>query len=716
MRILVQKLRDGVKEIVEIPDQYPEAGQILVKTSFSAISLGTELSTIKAAKASLLGKLKARPEQAVNVINTIKKHGFSYALNAVDKKLGALSPLGYSSCGKVIRVGSDVKEFNVGDLVACGGIGVAVHADNNIVPVNQAIRLNENVNLEIAALNSLGAISLQAIRLTSFGPGVKVCVLGYGLLGQLSAMLSEVSGADICVVDVNEGLKERAIECNHKFIKAESIDITAKNVKSLPNWSEGADIVLICAATNSNQPINMAGAISRQRGQVVIVGDVGTTFRRNPDFYRKEISIVISCSYGAGRYDPSYEDRGIDYPYGLVRWTAKRNMEAFHLLSQRHKSKFEKLIVKRTKFDDILNTYNDLELNGTDGFVLVEYADLRQINNPNKKVEKVLSPNCKQSEHDKKILVSVIGPGAYCQGTILPIINKEPNVLLRLVYSKTGLSALRVKRKYGFTNISESAESIFEDTESDIVFCTPRHDFHFDCVCLAISRKKRIFLEKPLCINEEQLAELHEIDEKVTVPNGLISLGYNRTFAPLYRHFRNAAEGSTFLHYEINAGSLPIDSWQITKECGGRIIGEVCHFVDLCCDFFNSIVAEVNADIIRGNHRGQDDFIITLTFASGSIASLHYFSSGFSSRYKEIVTARKNDSTWNLYDFQKITHNQRNNRSLWSADKGQKNMIKAVLGGSYINHRISNFQYLLHITKVTIAIESALMKKQSIEL
>ena len=706
MKVLVQTLRDGAKEIVEIPHVELGDGEVRVKVKYSAISLGTELSTIKAAQASLFGKLRARPDQAKNVVNAIQKHGLRYALNAVDKKLGALSPLGYSTCGEITEVGNRVSEFRVGDFVACGGIGAAIHATHNIVPVNQVVALDPGADPGISSLNSLGAIILEAFRLTEFSPGVKVCIMGYGLLGQLAATIAESSGADVIVLDNNSNLHARAETLDHKFIPVTTIDETSKKISAMPTWQHGADIVLICASTQSNQPINLAGAITRQRGQVVIVGDVGTEFKRDPDFYRKEITLSVSCSYGAGRYDPKYEMEGLDYPYGLVRWTSKRNMEAFQQIILRNKEKYRKLIVRETPFSSLVDTYADLEKNGSDGFVIVKYPG--EENNLNtRSTSNSEGPLVTAKSRSEKFKIGLFGPGAYAQGTILPILKKNRAVVFSNVASKAGLSALRVKRKYGFDKISGSAEEIFKDPAIDYIFCTPRHDLHAWCVKLAIQHNKKIFIEKPLCIDDLELAELKRLHAKGKVGSGQVTLGFNRSFSPIYQKFKQMAKGSRYLHYQVNAGHLPKDAWQLGPSGGGRVIGEVCHFIELCCNFFDSSVMSLHACCIDGQHGGLEDWLITLNFKIGATATIHYHASGYNGASKEIISARNQSATWLMDDYKKILKNGKKVYGQWSVDKGQKAMLENLLTQDNYSSAISDFAYLLHITDVSFAIEKS---------
>lgn len=700
----MQTLRNGIKELVEVPDLVPSPLEIIVETNFSCISLGTEMSTIKAAKASMLGKLKERPDQALNVLNVAKTYGLSYAVNAVDKKLGSLSPLGYSTAGQVVAVGLDVKEFRVGDFVACGGIGVAVHGTQNAVPINQAVRLDSDSDLKIASLNSLGAIVLEALRLANYSPGVKICVLGYGPLGQLAATLCEASGAEVCVVDTKSDLKSRATILGHRFFEFSSTVPTVESIKSTPGWEYGADIVLICAATKSNQPINTAGEICRQRGEVVIVGDVGTAFRRNPDFYRKEIRLMISCSYGAGRYDPQYEDEGIDYPYGLVRWTSKRNMEAFHLISQRNVSIFRRLIASITPFDDLIETYENLEKKGSDGFVLVEYGSR------DRRAEAVsfgsVPSTGRHASAAGTYSVGILGPGAFCQGTILPILRRH-RVNMTTVFSKTGLTALRVQRKYKFDRICESMEQMFQDDGVDLIFCTMRHDLHFECIKLAAEYGKKVFLEKPLCTTIDQFEELSKMHAEGTFFDDQITLGYNRTFSPTYKVFKREAAGSRLIHYEVNAGSLPSDSWQLGAAGGGRIVGEVCHFVALCCDFFDAPVNRVSVTHVSGASRGHHSYLITLLFEPDKVATIHYVAAGYTGGPKETVIARASDTTVSLEDFRVIKKNGKIIKRTWTADKGHHAMVEAVLESRASESKISDFSHLLHVSRVTFVIEQA---------
>jgi len=705
MKQLTQKLKDGRMQITEVSVPNLRPGMILVRNYYSLISAGTESSTVKAARKGYIGKAMERPQQIKQVFNTMKTQGPVKTYQAVMKKLNAYSSLGYSCAGEVIDVASDISEFVVGDIVACGG-STASHAEVIAVPVNLCTKVEQSAKsiehsedyLKMVAYNTLGAIAMQGVRQVDLRLGETCAIIGMGLLGQLTAILLKASGVRVAGIDLDPVMIE--LGCKHCLDLALLRDDPGIKSKILEfSGGIGCDGVIITAASNSLDPINFSGEISRKKGTVVVVGAVPTGFNRE-HFYKKELTVKMSCSYGPGRYDPEYEDKGCDYPVGYVRWTEKRNMQAFQELIASGKIDIGYLTTHIFKLDDAPNAY-DMILERSEAFVgiLIEYDRKKRIAN-----ERVISSKLKvQSLKSTPVSIGFIGAGSYAQGLLIPNIPKSQKVVLKGVMTSTSTSSRSVADRYGFEYCTGKEDDILRNDEINTVFIATRHDSHGYYVKKAIEAGKHVFVEKPLCLTIKELegiklaTETHRQPQTSHTENNLngiftqppvdstiqptLMVGYNRRFSPLTQVIKEKITiGPMSMIYRLNAGAITADSWvQDVEVGGGRILGEVCHFVD-CLTFINgSLPVSVYATAMKDVQSFNDTVTISLKYENGSIGSIQYFANGSKSLPKEYVEIYSHGVTAIINDFRELKiygKGRPYRKKLMSQDKGQKNEVR----------------------------------------
>jgi len=675
MQQLTQKLGSGDMVIQELP--YPQVGKgmLVVKNYYSVISAGTEGSTVTTARKGLIGKAKERPQQVKQVIDTLKKQGPMQTYRAVMKKLDAYSPLGYSCAGKILEVGEGVTEFKVGDNVACAGVGYANHAEIVAVPVNLCVKLNDKANLKHAAYNTLGAISMQGIRQADLRLGETAVVIGLGLLGQLACMILKASGVQVIGVDVSNAPVQQAIK--NKVVDAAYTRDTAGIEDKINGFTsgQGADAVIIAAATSSLDPINFGGAIARKKGKVIVLGAVPTGFERDPHWYRKELELKMACSYGPGRYDLNYEEKGIDYPYAYVRWTEKRNMEAFQRLIETKAIDLDYLTTHEFNFDDAPKAF-DLVVNRTEPFsgIVLKYAVDKEISKQAISVGEI-KPN-------GKVAISCIGAGSYAQGNLLPNIPGRNEVTRIGVLTNTGTTSKRVAEKFKFEFCATQEEDVLND-KTNTLFIATRHDSHAEYVLKGLRAAKNIFVEKPICLSEEELDEIITVQQETQKP---VMIGFNRRFSPLVATIKKKfGNGPMSMIYRVNAGSIPKDNWIQDMEIGGgRIIGEACHFIDLLTYLNGSLPKAVSAMTLPDPNGLNDTVNISIQFENGSIGIVAYYANGSKELPKEYLEVFASGNTAILFDFKQLKiygKGKPYKKKLLNQNKGQKEMVEAFING-----------------------------------
>ena len=721
MKQITQKLKDGQIKIKNVPVPMLHKGNILVKNHYSLISSGTEASTVKSARKGYIGKAKERPQQFKKVIESLGTQGPLQTYRAVMKKLDVYSPLGYSSAGEVIEVASDVGDYCAGDWVACGGLS-ACHAEIVSVPKNLCTKLRPHADLRQAAYNSLGAIALQGIRQADLRLGETCAVIGLGLLGQLSALLLKVSGIKTVGIDIDPVSVNLAKR--HSCDLALTRDEVAIEEKILKFTDDiGCDGVIITAATHSLDPINFAGSISRKKGTIVVVGAVPTGFEREPHYYQKELQVKMSCSYGPGRYDPNFEEKGFDYPISHVRWTEQRNMSAFQELIHNGQIDISFLTSHIFNLDEAPSAY-ELLISQSEPVrgILIKYDYDKPLIRNKLKIRSSL-----QKQKRQPVQVGFAGAGSYAQSYLLPIISKTNSVNLKGVMTASGTSSRSVAERFGFEFCTDRIEDIIGHSEIDTLFIATRHDSHALLVQKAISAGQNVFVEKPLCLNQD---ELDAIINQINARNGsdkhlkrpILMVGYNRRFSPLGKLIKEKlGNGPMAMSYRINAGRISADSWiQDAEFGGGRIIGEVCHFVDFLTFINGSLPISVFARSLKDPKGLNDTVSVILDYENGSIGNLSFFANGDTSFPKERCEVYSNGCIAVLDDFKKISIYANGKRSLKRKilqDKGQKSeidrFIEAILKG---DSELIPLKEIINTSIVTLKIVESIQKGECIQI
>ena len=696
MQQLTQKLGSGEMLIQDVP--YPQLGKgmVIVKNHYSIISAGTEGSTVSAARKSLIGKAKERPQQVNQVIDTFKKLGPTQTYRAVMKKLDSYSPLGYSCAGEILEVGEGITEFTVGDKVACAGVGYANHAEIVSVPKNLCVKLDSSVNLKHAAYNTLGAISMQGVRQADLRLGESCVIIGLGLLGQLAGLILKASGVTVIGVDVSDAAVKKSIENNVVDIGIirNAVGIEQQILNATNGF--GADAVIIAAATTSLDPINFAGAITRKKGKVIVLGAVPTGFDRDPFWYRKALELKMACSYGPGRYDLNYEEKGIDYPLPYVRWTEKRNMEAFQKLISTGRINIDHITTHEFPFERAKEAF-DLVLSKIEPYtgIALKYDTGREI----------LKDKIPTSEPQEisKINISFIGAGSYAQGNLLPNIPDSENITKVGVLTNTGTTSKRVAEKFRFQFCTAKEGDIF-DNKTNTIFVATRHDSHGSYVLKSLESKKNVFVEKPICLLESELESIIEASFKSKTA---VMVGFNRRFSPLTSKLKSAFGSNPMtMIYRINAGAIPVESWiQDLEIGGGRVLGEVCHFIDYLTYINGSLPTKVSATALPAATQTNDTLNILIQFENGSSGLIAYYANGSKSMEKEYVEVFSAGRSAKLTDFRELKIYGRgkvNKEKLFNQNKGQREMISAFLNGLLTDGKAPiAFEEIVAVTKAS---------------
>lgn len=653
------------------------AGGILVRTQASLISAGTERMMMKLARKSLLGKAKERPDLVRKVLAKLQRDGFWATFASVRQQLDREVPVGYSVCGEVIGVGAAAGEFQAGQRVACAGAGYANHAEVNYVPRLLAAGVPEGVSSESAAYATVGAIALQGIRNADVRLGETVVVIGLGLLGQLAVQILRGAGCRVVGIDVSEARVALAREHGAELGLAPGED--ARRQVLAFTRGRGADAVLITAATSSNSPIELAAELARDRARVVMVGVTGMNIPRKP-YYEKELSLIVSRSYGPGRYDPQYEERGCDYPAGHVRWTEQRNLEAFLDLVAAGSVRPDVLTTHRFPIDDAEKAF-DLILTNREPYlgVLLTYPQAASAA-PVAEAKRVsLGPA--RPAINGQVGVSFIGAGQFARAVLLPETAKLEGVRLQGVVSASGLSARSAGKRFGFGYCASDLKEVLDDPETAAVFVVTRHAQHAETVCRALAAGKSVFVEKPLAISLEQVAQVRQALEQNA---GRLMVGFNRRFSPLAKQLKEhvAGRGPLAVQYRCNAGQIPADHWLAATEEGGRIIGEGCHFFDFFQYLTDSEPISVYA-VAPGEGTCADETQATVRYRDGSVCQLVYTTQGPASFSKERIEVFAGGRACVLEDFRQLwLHGETGrpkHRRLLRADKGHAAELAAFV-------------------------------------
>lgn len=708
MKQLTQQLKSGKMEILEVPFPVLSSGQVLVRNHYSVISSGTEGKTVTDARKGYISKARSRQKEVKQVLEMIKSEGLKKTYDLVMNKLEAPSALGYSCAGEVIAVGDDIKDITPGDRVACGG-GGAVHADIVAINRNLCVKVPEHVDLQHAAFTTIASIAIQGIRQADIRFGENCTVIGLGLIGLLTIQILKAAGIKAIGIDINDYNVQKALSCGADLALSRNNEGIAQTITDFCGGF-GTDAVIITAASNSSDPVELAGEISRKKGKVIIVGAVPTGFSRN-NYYKKELELKMSTSYGPGRYDPNYEEKGIDYPIGYVRFTENRNMQSFVDLLAGNKLFLDKLISHTFDFENAQEAY-DLVVSRAEpitGIVLKYNIEIR----PEHKVQ--LS---EPSTGTNPLNIGFIGAGNFAQNAVLPRIKGKCNLIG--VLTAEGNISRYVADKYGFKYCTDSLEQLLHDNTIGTIFVLTRHNTHTEFSIKALEAGKNVIVEKPLAMNLEELSLIKAAYEK---SGKSLMLGFNRRFSSLTQKMISdfIQDQKKAIQIRVNAGTVPPEHWVHDPVTGGgRIIGEVCHFIDLAGFIAQSKVQSINAFSLKSNLALNDTLTLNLEYENGSIANISYFSNGNKNVPKERIEVYSNNTVYLIDDFKSLyTYTSKGTQKvkLKAQDKGHMKQFELVLQAlSTGNNLPISFEEIYHSSLVTIETLRSLNENRVISL
>ena len=678
MKQVLQQVSGGDIDVVEVPAPKLLAGCVLVRTAASLVSVGTERASAEFARKNLLQKARMRPDLVREVLNKLRRDGLLSTISAVKTRLDQPNAPGYSSAGTVVAVGEGISDIRVGDRVACAGTGYAVHAEFACVPRLLVARIpDEALSFEQAAATTLGAVALHGVRTAEVKLGDVVGVIGLGLLGQLTVQILAAAGCRVVGMDIDRRRADLALRVGAHAASDSATGFLDRCQEH--SIGRGVDAVLITAQSASSDPVNLAAEVARDRAVVVAVGTVGLDLDRR-GFYEKELELRVPRSYGPGRYDAAYEQKGLDYPIGYVRWTETRNMEAFLQLLADGKVDVNALITHRFPIEQAHAAYELIAGKKHEPFigVLITYPDLAELGS---RVELAAQPGT-LAPGTKSVTVGVLGAGGFAVSTLLPVIQRTAESQLIGICAANGSHADHAGRKFGFRYCSTDENAVIHDAAINTVVIATRHHLHAAQVVSAIRAGKNVFCEKPLCLNESELSEIvTEVAEPRRAGSPLLMVGFNRRFAPmvgeLKTFLRNIHEPLA-LHYRVNAGFLPAQHWlNDPEQGGGRIVGEVCHFVDLLTFLAGESPVEVEAHALANAGRySNDNLVCSLRFANGTQGTISYLANGDKSFSKERLEVFGGSAVAVLEDFrvlELVRHGHRQVlRSRFRQDKGHR--------------------------------------------
>jgi predicted dehydrogenase/threonine dehydrogenase-like Zn-dependent dehydrogenase len=704
---VLQSLKTGVTELAEVPCPRPSPGCLLIRTSRTLVSAGTERMLVEFGKAGWIEKARHQPDKVRMVLDKVKADGLMPTLEAVGNKLSQPVTLGYCNVGTVLEVGEGVIGFKPGDRVVSNG----KHAEVVSVPANLCAKVPSTVSDEDAVFTVLGSIALQGIRLAQVTLGEAVVVIGLGLVGLLTVQLLRANGCRVLGID----LDSRKLDLGREF-GADVVDLSqGKDPVALArvfSRGRGVDAVLVTASTDSSEPMHQAALMSRKRGRIVLVGVAGLDLSRD-DFYKKELTFQVSASYGPGRYEPNYEEKGWDYPVGFVRWTAQRNFEAVLDMMSDNALNLKPLISHRFGISEAIKAYDLIGGSELCLGILLDYPSpenesmARTI--PLAQPNRSYSHTPMQSGSSVEATVSFIGAGNYATAMLIPAF-KAAGARLRCVASNSGVSGVHAGRKFGFEEATTDTDCLFADSETKAIVITTRHDSHARFVKQALQAGKHIFVEKPLCITLNDLDAIYSQFSSIPEPP-ILMIGFNRRFAPhiqRIKHLLGSSSGPKAFVMTVNAGAIPSDHWTQNRDMGGgRIVGEACHFIDLLR--FLAGVPIVGHQRMTMNSDIHDTVTLQLSFADGSIGTIHYFANGEKTFPKERLEVFADGRVLQLDNYRKLTGfgwPRFYKMNLWRQDKGQYACAQAFIHA--IQHALPSPIPISEIFEVSrISIEAA---------
>lgn len=705
MKQIIQDLKSGATVLEEVPVPQVKSGYVLIKTTRTLVSLGTERMLVEFGKANLIDKARQQPDRVKQVLDKIKTDGLQPTLEAVFNKLGQPLPLGYCNVGKVVAVGRGVTEFQVGDRVASNGN----HAEYVCVPQNLVAKVPDNVSDDEAAFTVIGSIGLEGIRLLKPELGETIVVVGLGLIGLIVAQLLRANGCRVVGVEFDQAKLDLAAQWGIIPVNPTKGDDQVKVVEELTNGI-GADGVIITASAHDDSIIHNACLMSRKRGRIILVGVIGLNMRRD-DFYKKELSFQVSCSYGAGRYDEEYENKGHDYPFAYVRWTEKRNFQAILGAIADGGLNVKQLITENVELENYNEIYGDMRKKGSIASIIRYPEEVAQ--NRVVAIEDVHA-----AAGGGKM--GIIGAGNYTGATVVPCLNKC-GAKVKYIASAGGLSAKTMAKKAGAEYATSDYTEILKDPEVNMVLITTRHNLHAKMVKETLEAGKSVFVEKPLCLHPEELEEISEAYKKAG-KGVTLTVGYNRRFSPFAVKLKQMiGDGPKNIIATMNAGFIPPEVWVHDLEVGGgRIIGEACHFIDLCSYLAGSKVTAVCMNAMGENpQENTDNATILLKYENGTNAVINYFANGSKAYQKERVEVFSQERVFILDNWRKLEGFGAKGFSKMKGgmDKGQKDEFRML------NERLQNggeslipFESIVNTTKASFACIESLKQKAWVEV
>lgn len=705
---VVQHQKSGEVRTEEMPSpQCPKNG-VLIEVYSSLISAGTEKTSVDNGQGSLLARAKKQPEQVKVVLDAVKSYGIKETFRRVGAKLNSYKLLGYSASGVVVESLCD--EFKPGDRVAAAGAGIANHAEIISVPKNLTVHLPENVSFEEGAYTTVGAIAMQGFRQANPSLGENVVVVGLGLLGLITVQFLKAAGCNVIGMDIDD----KAMELGLQFGCDSVLKSSNENIQYVIARSngEGADATIITASTSSNAPLQMAMEMTRKKGKVVIVGAIGTELNRHP-FYKKEIELLISSSYGPGRYDSSYEEDGIDYPYAFVRWTENRNMQSFVELIAKKRIDVKDMTTHTFEVQSASKAY-DLISNGNEHYlgILIKY--------PAREGKRTNFVQTKKLTTNSGIKIGFIGAGQFAQNYLLPPLSKL-DISFVSVANNSAASSKTVATNFGFAKASANPIELIKDEAINTLFIASWHNTHGDYVLQGIQNEKHVYVEKPLALNHQELDKIIEASSK---SDKQLMIGFNRRFSKSFNTIKTHLAGRKepmIVKYRVNAGFIPKDHWSQKEQGGGRIIGEGCHFIDTMLFLIESMPIRVYAESLSNNSEAklnEDNVVATIKFQDGSVGILEYFSNGDSSLAKEYCEVFCENSSYTMDNFDSVTiHKGKKANSIkMDNEKGIKREMQLFVESLKTGKQLIPKEEIFAVTKCTFAILQSLNSSQPITI
>jgi len=712
MKQIVQSFKTGKTILEEFPPPNVGYSSVLIQTTHSLVSLGTERMLVEFGKASLVKKARQQPDKVKQVLDKIKTDGLLPTLDAVFNKLGQPLPLGYCNVGKVIAVGEGVSEFAIGDRVASNG----PHAEVVSVPRNLVAKIPDSVSNEDATFTIIGSIGLQGVRLLNPNLGESIVVIGLGLIGLITSQLLKANGCMVIGIDIDQSKCDLAQKWRIKTINPSNCE-PVKTVMELTK-EQGADGVLITASTKSNDVISQAAQMSRKRGKIVLVGVVGLNINR-ADFYEKEISFQVSCSYGPGRYDDQYEQKGIDYPLPYVRWTEKRNFEAVLNAIQNESLNVNEIITERVPLKNYNHIYKNMDSSHSIASIL-QYPGL-DIEDLKSRTIKLKDASFKS----QKGVLGIIGAGNFTNMTVLPSL-KGSGAQLKIIASAGGASGTQLAKKHGIAQSTTDYKEILNDTDIDTVIVLTRHGSHAKLVIESLNAGKNTFVEKPLALNQDELNQILEAynNHQPKANSPTLTVGFNRRFSPHLIKVKQSmgdSAGAVNIIATMNAGFIPKDHWVHDLESGGgRIIGEACHLMDVCVYLSGSLIESVCMNGLGDKtDLATDNASILLKFQNGSNAIVNYFSNGSKKYSKERVEVYYQERTWVVDNYRKTeAFGVKGFKTLKTKmDKGHKNQFHELIRRTQNGGKpLIPIDEIINVTKASFAAIESMKKRAWINL